>query len=119
MTKEDMVKAIIYADITCPELKTAAENYLKSVNTDKESNYAKVLIAEAEEDLMTNEEVIKFFSSQNGKKILGNENAERLRIHHESLIENGVKYCDCSACTAAKRLIDNKEMFLKFRGKND
>lgn len=54
MTKEDMVKAIIYADITCPELKMAAENYLKAVNTDKESNYAKALIAEAEEDLMTN-----------------------------------------------------------------
>lgn len=113
MTKTEIVLAITDADITCPELKTAAKNYLAAIGTVKENECAKALIAEAEEDLMTNDEVIKFFSSEKGMKILGKEKAERLYIHHKSLIADGVEFCDCPACVAAKRLIDNKNMFLR------
>lgn len=112
MTKTEMVLAITVADSACPEIKTAANNYLKSIGTAKENEYVKALLAEAEEDLMTNDNVIKFFSSENGIKILGKEKAEQLRIHHEKLIADGVKYCDCPACIAAKRLLDNKDIFI-------
>ena len=112
MNKTDMVMDILSAETVCPELKTAANNYLHSVGTDREKEFANYLIEEIQEDVLTNETVIKFFQSNYAIQHIGKDECDRLRIHHEKLIEQGIKYCDCDACIAGLRILDNKDLFL-------
>ncbi|MDD6568372.1 MAG: hypothetical protein PUF01_05980 [Eubacteriales bacterium] len=51
--------------------------------------------------------------TEDAKKVFGAEVAANIYAHEHELLEKGVEFCDCSGCTAGKRLLDNKELFLK------
>ena len=45
-------------------------------------------------------------------KHLGEEVAAGILEHEEALLAKGIEYCDCPGCTAGKRVMDNKALFL-------
>lgn len=111
MTKKEMAQAAVDAPSACKEFKEAAEAYLAAIGSVDETEKGKILVAEAEEDICTNDGVMGFFSSDRAKGIFGEDKAKAMYEHHKALLESGVKYCDCPACTAAKQIIDNKDLF--------
>ena len=116
MEKRDLVienvKAVIAAPSCCPELKEAAQHYLKVLNTAQEKKAGQKLVAELEEDVQAIETVLAFFSSPAGAKAFGAETAAALTKQAEKVIADGGKYCFCPACTAGKKILDVKETLL-------
>ena len=96
MTKTEMVKEILQAGSACQELKDAAQNYLDAVGTADEHDKAEKLVAECEADVMKCADVIAFMKTDAAKELLA----------------KGIEYCDCPGCTAGKRVMDNKALFL-------
>lgn len=113
MTKTEMVNEILNAESACKELKEAAQNYIDSVGTDEEYAKAEQLIKECEEDVCMCKDVCAFMQTDDAKKVLGAEVAANIYAHEHELLEKGIEFCDCSGCTAGKRVLDNKELFLK------
>lgn len=113
MTKTEMVNEILNAESACKELKEAAQKFIDSVGTDDESARAEELIKECEEDVLRCEDVCAFMKTEDAKKVLGAEVAANIYEHEHELLEKGIEFCDCPGCTAGKRALDNKEMFLK------
>ena len=112
LTKTEMVKEILQAGSACQELKTAAQNYLDAVGTADEQDKAETLVAECEADVMKYADVIVFMKTDAEKKHLGAEVAAGILAHEEELLSKGIEYCDCPGCTAGKRVMDNKALFL-------
>lgn len=112
LTKTEMVKEILQAGSACQELKTAAQNYLDAVGTADEQDKAETLVAECEADVMKCADVIVFMKTDAEKKHLGAEVAAGILAHEEELLSKGIEYCDCPGCTAGKRVMDNKALFL-------
>ena len=112
MTQTEMVKEILQAGSACQELKTAAQNYLDAVGTADEHDKAEKLVAECEADVMKCADVIAFMKTDAAKKHLGAEVAAGILAHEEELLSKGIEYCDCPGCTAGKRIMDNKALFL-------
>ena len=113
MTKTEIVNEILKAESACKELKDAAQNYLDSIGKDDEFAKAEELIKECEEDVLRCEDVCAFMKSDEAKKVLGAEVAANIYAHEHELLEKGIEFCDCSGCTAGKRVLDNKELFTK------
>ena len=112
MTKTEMVKEILQAGSACQELKDAAQNYLDAVGTADEHDKAEKLVAECEADVMKCADVIAFMKTDAAKEHLGAEVAAGILAHEEELLSKGIEYCDCPGCTAGKRVMDNKALFL-------
>ena len=112
LTKTEMVKEILQAGSACQELKTAAQNYLDAGGTADEQDKAETLVAECEADVMKCADVIVFMKTDAEKKHLGAEVAAGILAHEEELLSKGIEYCDCPGCTAGKRVMDNKALFL-------
>lgn len=112
LTKTEMVKEILQAGSACQELKTAAQNYLDAVGTADEQDKVETLVAECEADVMKCADVIVFMKTDAEKKHLGAEVAAGILAHEEELLSKGIEYCDCPGCTAGKRVMDNKALFL-------
>ena len=112
LTKTEMVKEILQAGSACQELKTAAQNYLDAVGTADEQDKAETLVAECEADVMKCADVIVFMKTDAEKKHLGAEVAAGILAHEEELLSKVIEYCDCPGCTAGKRVMDNKALFL-------
>ena len=92
--KNELAQAVLDAPSACPEFKECAKAYLDANEADKEEK-AKILIAEAKEDISPIDDVA----------------AQKL-AHAKEIKAQGALYCDCPGCTAAKALIDNEEEFL-------
>ena len=114
MNKTEMINAILEAPSACKELKAAAQAYLDAVGTDGEKAAAKALVAECEEDITGIDDVIEFFLSDMAKKIFGEDIAAQKLEHMKEIKAEGAAFCDCPGCSAAKAVIDNKEMFYNF-----
>ena len=112
MTKTEMVKEILQAGSACQELKDAAQNYLDAVGTADEHDKAEKLVAECEADVMKCADVVAFMKTDAAKEHLGEEVAAGILAHEEELLSKGIEYCDCPGCTAGKRIMDNKALFL-------
>ena len=112
MTKTEMVKEILQAGSACQELKDAAQNYLDAVGTADEHDKAETLVAECEADVMKCADVIAFMKTDAAKEHLGAEAAAGILAHEEELLSKGTEYCDCPGCTAGKRVMDSKALFL-------
>ena len=90
-------------------------NYLLfhlSVGTADEHDKAEKLVAECEADVMKCADVIAFMKTDAAKEHLGAEAAAGILAHEEELLAKGIEYCDCPGCTAGKRVMDNKALFL-------
>ncbi|MBR7072228.1 MAG: molecular chaperone Hsp90 [Eubacterium sp.] len=111
MTAKELAAAVLEAVSACPEFKDAAQKYLDSIGTDKEAQAGKILVAEAEEDICSIDNTIGFMASDLAKEIFGEEIAAQKLAHAKEIKEQGAVYCDCPGCTAAKAIIDNKNLF--------
>lgn len=112
MTKIEMVKEILKAESACKELKEVAQNYLDAAGTVNEHDAAEKLVAECEADVMKCKDVVAFMKTDAAKAHLGEEVAAGILAHEEALLAKGIEYCDCPGCTAGKRVMDNKALFL-------
>ena len=112
MTKIEMVKEILKAESACKELKEVAQNYLDAAGTANEHDAAEKLVAECEADVMKCKDVVAFMKTDAAKAHLGEEVAAGILAHEEELLAKGIEYCDCPGCTAGKRVMDNKALFL-------
>lgn len=108
MRKAQLVTAVIEAPSACKEFKQAARNYLDIPSPEN----AKILLAEAEEDITDIDDCIAFMASDMAKKFFGEELANEKLEHMKEIKAQGAEFCDCPGCTAAKNIIDNKELFI-------
>lgn len=100
------------ASSCCAEAKEAAKNWLDAVGTDKESEAAKNLIAELEEDIMPIDGLIAFAGAEAGAQVFGEEMAKNVLAHAEEIKASGAKYCDCEACAACEAILEKKDEIL-------
>ena len=68
---------------------------------------------ELKADVNSIDEVIPFFESEEGEKVLGKDTAAHLAATAKEAKEKGVKYCICPACTAGGWLLDHESEFWK------
>jgi len=114
MVKEEVlnkVKEVMDASSCYEGLKTICGDYLKAVGTEKEKAAADVLKKELKADVNSIDEVIPFFESEEGEKVLGKDTAAHLAAAAKEAKEKGVKYCICPACTAGGWLLDHESKF--------
>lgn len=93
-------------------LKTAANDWLKAIGTDKEKEAAKNYVAVLEDSVMDIDSVIKFFDSDEAVKKFGAEMANKIASHAKEVKAGGGKYCDCPACSAGLEVLKYKEDLL-------
>ena len=108
MTKQEIlakVNELIAAPMCNPELKSAAEEYLKS--QDKSS--ASKLVKSLEEYVNSIDETIAFADSEMGAKVFGAEQAKGLAEAARKSKAEGNKYCICQACQAGSVIYEHKE----------
>ena len=115
MDKKDvfkLVEDIISAGSCCDELKILGRKYLDSIGTADEKALGEVLLAEAEEDVVTVDDNIEFFGSELGRTIFGDAVALQKKEHAEKRKAAGEIYCDCEACSGCLKLLDNRDLIL-------
>lgn len=101
------VKTMITAPSCCQELKDAGQKWLDAVGTAGEAAAWNALLAEAREDVCTLEETIPFFESEEAVRIFGAEKAKALAAHARAIKAQGAKWCDCAACAACVKILEN------------
>lgn len=105
------VKETMEAPSCCPELKAVCADWLGSVGTPKQKEMTAVLLKELEEDVNTLDDVIPFFESADGEKVLGKETAVAFAKKAHELKAQGARYCFCPACTAGSFLLEHRDSF--------
>ena len=116
MTNEEKLKlaqAAVDAVSSCPEFKEVAGKYIDAVGTQTEKEFAKYLVAEAQEDICSIDNTIEFMQTDMAKEIFGAETAKEKAEHAKAVKAAGGLYCDCPGCTAAKAIIDAKDELIK------
>ena len=109
----DKVKELAAIPYICDDLRNKCNAWLDTME-DGEANAAatKALIEELYEDVMTVDDVIAFFGSEEGKAHFGDKAAEMLS-HAEGLKAAGKKYCDCPACSLGEAILEKKDYLAK------
>ena len=92
-------------------LKKLCDEYLKAVGTAEEEKAGEALKAALKEDVCSIDQVIPFFDSPEGARVLGEDTAKQLTLAAREAKEKGVKYCICPACTAGGWLLDHEKEF--------
>lgn len=105
----EKLNEMINAFSCCAEAKTAAQNWLDGVETEREAELTKALIAELEEDIMPVDTLIAFAESDAGAKVFGEEHAKEVAAHAKEIKAAGAVYCDCPACAAAEAILAKKD----------
>ena len=108
MTKQEIiakVNELIAAPMCNPELRAAAEAYLKA--QDKASADALVKMLEAE--VTSVDELIGLCESDMGRKFFGAEKAAGMAEAAKKSKADGGKYCLCPACQAGGAIWENRE----------
>ena len=109
---KSIVTELIAAPSCCAELKAAGQTYLDAIGTDKETEAAKNLIAEASEDITPIGALIAFAGSDKGKEVFGADMAATLEAHGKEIQAKGAVYCDCTACACSEKLLNLKDIIL-------
>lgn len=102
-----VVKAMIAAPSCCQDLKTAGQNYLNAIGTEQGKATAQALLEEIKADVCTLDHTIPFFESERAAQIFGPERAKSMAAHARELKASGAKWCDCPACAAGVKILDN------------
>ena len=108
----EKVKEVLTSSSCCPELKEVAQRYMDALDTPKEKEAGRLLIAELEEDVQDIDTALEFFSSDAGKEQLGELNAAFLALTARHVKAGGGKTCICPACTAGQAILDKKDILL-------
>ena len=93
------VKEMIAAPSCCQELKAAGEKAAAAAR-----------LQELREDVLKIDQVIEFFESPQAKQIFGVEQAKAMAEHAHAVKAAGGKWCDCPACTAGLKILDNASL---------
>lgn len=93
-------------------LRTAANEWLNALGTDKEKEAGKKYVAVLEDSVVDIDTVINLFSSEAGIKKFGAEKAAEIASHAKDVKARGGKWCDCPACTAAREVLKYKDDIL-------
>ena len=107
---EQTVREMIAAASCCEDLRIAGRRWLDAMGTDDEPAAAKALQQEIREDIAPIEHVIEFFESPQAKQIFGAEQAKAMAEHAHAVKAAGGKWCDCPACTAGLKILDNASL---------
>ena len=110
MDKKELIRTVeqmIAAPSCCRELKEAGSKWLAAVGTAEEKAAGAALLAEVKEDVSTIEHAIEFYESELGTKIFGAEKAKALAAHSRQVKAAGGKWCDCPACAAGVKVMEN------------
>ena len=113
MDKKELVQTVkdmIAAPSCCKELKAAGEKYLKAAGTPEEKAAGAELLQEIREDIATIDHVIEFFESPKAVEIFGAEKAKAIASHAHEVKAAGGKWCDCPACTAGLKILENASL---------
>ena len=66
------------------------------------------LLAEIKDDVCTLDHTIPFFESEEAVQIFGAEQAKAMAIHARQRKASGAKWCDCPACAACVKIMENE-----------
>lgn len=110
--KKELVNAVISSRTACPELKQRSKDYLDALGTENETDAAKALIAELEEDVNSIDDTIAFFKSDIAKSIVG-DMYEKLLGEALEAKAKGETVCTCDGCRAGWAILEKKDEFLK------
>lgn len=108
----EQAKNLINAPTCYPPLKELAEKWINSIDTPEEFEVACAFVLELKEDIRPIDNLIEFATSEDAKKMLGEESAKALAEHAVDIKINGGKFCDCSACEAAGKILELQEKIL-------
>jgi hypothetical protein len=108
-----LVRELLAAPMTCPQAKAEAQIWLTTLGTPKELEETKRFLQELSEDVTSIKDLVKFAQSDYAAKEFGPEGIKAFRTHVKELQDNGAKYCDCPACTAALKILAKKDELLK------
>ncbi len=109
---KEKTNELLAADSCCPEVREAAENWLKAIGTDEEAEETKRYLATLEENVMPIDDLLELCESEVGMAAFGEEEAKEMVAHAMGVKAEGGKYCDCPACTAALAILDRKDDML-------
>jgi hypothetical protein len=104
--------ALMNAASCSSEARTAAQNWLDAIGTEKEAAETKKYIAELEADILPIDSLISFADSDDGIRIFGADTAKNIGVHAKEIKSEGAKYCDCPACTAVAEILEKKNILL-------
>ena len=113
MNRDELIKTVkemIAAPSCCQELKDAGQKWLDSIGSDGEKAAAEALLAEIKADIAPIDHVIEFFSSPRGIEIFGTEKAKAIAGHAREVKAAGGKWCDCPACSAGLKILENAQL---------
>ena len=85
-----------------------AETLPPPLGTAEETDAAKALVREAEEDIEPIDGLVAFAHSDAAAGIFGAEGVKAFAAHAVALAASGAKYCDCPACTACAAILSRK-----------
>ncbi|MDU1411027.1 MAG: hypothetical protein E6914_06915 [Veillonella sp.] len=103
-----LVQALLDAPQSNPKVKEFAQSWLDAEGTEKQAELTKQLVSVAEQNIALIDETISFAGSELATQILGEEGAANLLQHAKDIKAQGVEFCDCPSCVAAKNIIDLK-----------
>ena len=106
------VREMIAASSCCKELKEAGQNWIAAADDGAKKKAAAILLQEIREDIAPIDHVIEFFESPQGIRIFGAERAKNVAAHAREVKANGGKWCDCPACAAGLKILDNASLLL-------
>jgi hypothetical protein len=112
MTKKDLIstaKELIAAPSCCSALKIKAQAW---IDNPEDKVVSEEFITELESDVTDINNLVAFANSPVPEKIFGIEGAKKFAAHANELKAKGAKYCDCAACVAGLKILENKEVIL-------
>lgn len=106
----EKTRELMDAPSCSPDTREACERWLQSNPSDREADA--LYIKELEEAVVPIDGLIAFASSEEGKKVFG-DNAAEIVAHAKKIKAEGAHYCDCPACAAALDILAKKEEMMK------
>ncbi len=104
---------VLLSDWCCDELKEAAQAWLDSIGTNKQKETGEKYVAELQDSIVTVDGMLAFLPTEEAKAKFGEETANKFYEHAKELKAQGIKNCDCRACTAALAVLELKNEILK------
>ena len=101
------VKEMIAAPSCCRELKAAGQNYLNALGTDAEKAAAAALLQEIRGGVCARGRTSPCGEWELGAQMFGAERAKAMAAHAREIKEQGAKWCDCPACAAGVKILEN------------
>lgn len=109
---KQVVLEMIAAPSCCQELKDAAQKWLDAADPAAKKAAADALVLELKDDIAPIGHVIEFFESPLGKQKFGEERAAAIAAHAREVQAQGGEWCDCPACAAGRKILDNAALLV-------